>query len=213
MSWKDNPFAVAAATSIATITLGVTVVFTVVIPTWLKHQENTLAAQQTQIRDLEAEVTRLKAILEQSESDNVKLRRDLDKLSPDSLFSVDDPYPKGFRAVRIGDRIQVVSQVYSADADIEDTESWIRVLLRRPRLVRMIAYYYDEKAKVKTVTGILFFFEDGDVLKKEQLIAKFGRATMRETKRGGITTLVWSGIQNLTLEFSGDRLSIMPQRK
>src|SRR5947207_14695231 len=99
MSWNDHPFAVAVGASAATIGLGATLVFTAIIPTWLKSKDNEIANQQAQIQNLQAEPTRLKAELEELnrqlqkvESENLRLRRNLDRVSNDSLFSLDDVY-------------------------------------------------------------------------------------------------------------------------
>lgn len=213
MSWQENPFAVAVTTCVTTIAISATIVFTAVIPTWLKSKENEIAAQQAQILSLQAEPTKLKSEREEltgqlrkMETENLKLRRDLDRVTPDSLFSLDDVYPRGFRAVRIGDRIDLVSQVYGADGDITDSEGWISVRFKKPGLFSTIAYYYDEQAKVKTVTSILFQFGGLDSksfdLLKEQLISNYSETAMKEETKRREKKLVWSGIQNHTLELA-----------
>lgn len=223
MSWKENPFAVAVTTCVATLTVAATIVFTAVIPTWLKAKDNEIAAQQTQIGNLQMEPTRLKAELEgmagqlrKIETENLKLRRDLDRVSQDSLFSLDDVYPRGFRAVKIGDRIDVVSQVYAAEAEVKDMEGWISVTFKKGSLFSAITYYYDEGAKVKTVKHILFHFQDdgGQTLNllKGQLIDKYSETTMTEITKRGEKQLVWSGIQNHTLELANRRFHISPTR-
>lgn len=226
MNWKDHPFVVAVASSVATITVVATLVFTAIIPTWLRSKDNDIAAQEARIRDLQAQMrdlqnepARLKGELEgltgqvrRLETENLKLRRDLDKLSPDSLFSVDDVYPRGFRAVRIGDRIDVVSRVYGLDAEIKDEEGWISVRFKKAQLFTGMAYYYNERASVKTVTHILFHFqnEGGRMFNdlKQQLIDKYSQTAMTEITRRGKKQLVWSGIQNHTLELGDGTFSI-----
>lgn len=223
--------AVATVSIAATTIIILTVMFTAVIPTWLRSKDNEIAAKQAEIAaldarmvNLEAEPTRLKAELEglgghmrKVESENIKLRRDLDRLSHDNLFSVDDVYPRGFRSVRIGDRIDVVSQVYAAEAAIKDEYDWISVKFKKPHPFSSAAYYYDQNAKVKTVRSIMFLFGDPlfrdgggatfDML-KQQLIDKYSETTMQEITRRGAKALVWSGIQNHTLELTNRSLSI-----
>src|SRR5438876_11627658 len=123
MNWKDHPLVVATAAIVGTTIL----MFTAVIPTWDKAKDNQIAALKTEPTRLKNELTDLRDQLHRMESENVKLRRDLDRLSPDSLFSLDDVYPKGFRAVRIGDRIDLLEKVYGSEAEIEDEGSWVSV--------------------------------------------------------------------------------------
>jgi hypothetical protein len=230
MSWKDHPLAVASVSIAGTTALILTVMFSAVIPTWLRSKDNEIAAKEAQIGDLngrmvnlEAEPTRLKnelgelgGQLKKMESENIKLRRDLDKLSTDKLFSMDDVYPRGFRGVRIGDRIDLVTQVYGGEAVIKDEYDWITVLFKKPHPFSSIAYYYDQNAKVKTVRSILFVFgnlfgSSGDAtfnMLKQQLIDTYSEAAMKEISRRGEKVLVWSGIQKHTLELTNHSLGI-----
>src|SRR5436309_854568 len=135
MSWKDQPLAIAAGTAAATAAL----FFTAVIPTLEKLKDNEIASLKTEPAKLRSEVNDLNEQLRRMESDNLKLRCDLDRLSPDSLFSLDDVYPRGFRSVRIGDRLDLLAKVYGSEADlIEDEGPWISVKLRKPHLFSQI---------------------------------------------------------------------------
>jgi hypothetical protein len=182
-NWKDRPLAVAAITVAGTIILMVTAV----IPIWDKAKDNQIAELKTEPTKLKNELDDLRGQLDRMESENLKLRRDLDRLSADSLFSLDDVYPKGFRSVRIGDRIDLLKQVYGSEAEsTEDEGSWVSVNLKNPQLFSQITYYYDENARLKTVTFILFQFDNKggrafDLL-KQQLTDKYGFPKTKETK-------------------------------
>jgi len=202
-NWKDQPLAVAALAVAGTAILMVTVV----IPIWDKAKDNQIADLKTEPTKLRSELDSLRGQLDRMVSENLKLRRDLDRLSPDSLFSLDDVYPKGFRSVRIGDRIDLLPKVYGSEADIVEDESpgWITVKFKNPHLFSQITYYY--YAPQRTVTMILFFFDNKDGrtfdMLKQQLIDKYSESKMKEEKNWRHKTeLKWSGINkhDITLE-------------
>jgi hypothetical protein len=208
-NWKDRPLAVAAITVAGTIILMVTAV----IPIWDKEKDNQIAELKTEPTKLKNELGDLRGQLDRMESENLKLRRELDRLSPDSLFSLDDVYPKGFRSVMIGDRIDLLKKVYGSEAEIEDEGSWASVKLKNPQLFSQITYYYDENARLKTVTAILFHFDNQDgrtfELLKQQLIDKYGSSKMKEVKnwRHQIE-FQWSGISKHAVQLGNGTLYI-----
>ena len=115
MDWKDHPLAIATITCAATATFMVVVV----IPIWTQSKDNEIATLRTQPTQLRAELKRVTDQLAMIEKENMTLRRQVDKLSPDEMFSVDDAYPKAFRSVRIGDRVEVINEAFGKDADIK----------------------------------------------------------------------------------------------
>jgi hypothetical protein len=210
-TWRDRPLVVATGTAAATIAL----FFTAVIPTWEKLKDNEIAALKTEPTRLKSELDAVTGQLRRMESENVKLRRDLDRLSPDSLFSLDDVYPKGFRSVRIGDRIDLLPKVYGSEADIVEDESpaWIAVKFKNPHLFSQITYYYNEQATPKTVTMILFHFDNKDGrtfdMLKQQLIDKYSQSKMKEVKNWRHKTeLEWSGINKHVITLGDGTLHI-----
>jgi hypothetical protein len=209
-NWKDQPLAVAAIVGAGTIIFMVTAV----IPIWDKEKDNQIAELKIEPTKLKNELNDLRGQLNRMESENLKLRRNLDRLSPNDLFSLDDVYPKGFRSVRIGDRIDVIKGVYKSDAEtIEDEGAWVSVKLKNPQLFSQITYYYDENARLKTVTFILFHLNNTDGrafdLLKQQLIDKYSLSKMKETKSGKhYTTFEWSGINKHTIRLDFTGLSI-----
>ena len=211
-NWKDQPLAVAALAVAGTTILMVTAI----IPIWDKEKDNQIAELKTEPTKLKNELQDLRDQLNRMESDNLKLRRDLDRLSSDSLFSLDDVYPKGFREVRIGDRTDLVTKVYGSKPDItvEDEGRWISVNFKNPNPFRSIAYYYDESARLKTITSILFQFDNKDGRKfdllKQQLIDKYSRSKMKEVKgwRPKTTQLEWSGINKHVIRLGDGTLDI-----
>ena len=209
-NWKDQPLAVAAIVGAGTIIFMVTAV----IPIWDKEKDNQIAELKTEPTKLKNELHDLRDQLNRMESDNLKLRRDLDRLSSDSLFSLDDVYRKGFRELRIGDRTDLVTKVYGSKPDItvEDEDRWISVNFKNPNPFRSITYYYDESARLKTVTFIVFRFDNKDTFDwlKQQLIDKYSQSKMKEVKgaRHKTTELQWSGINNHTIRLEDGALHI-----
>lgn len=176
---------------------------TVVIPIWDKEKDNQIADLKKEPATLKSEREQLAKQLEIVEGENRSLRRDLDRLTPDSLLTSDDPYPRGYRAVRIGDRISRLSETYGGDNKIEDEEGYVTVTLAKPGLFRQITYYYDGEAVVKTVTSVLFFFADdktGFTTMKQELINKFGQNGMKEVTKGHLTSIIWPAANGYELE-------------
>jgi len=209
MSWKDHPLAVAAATAAATTA----VFFTAIIPTWMKLKDNEIETLKTEPTRLKSELDDIRGQLQRTEAENLKLRRDLDRLSPESLFSIDDVYPRGFRSIRIGDRLDLLAKVYGSEANLEDEDHWISVKFRKPKLFSEITYYYDADAKLKTVTFILFFFDNKNGrtfdLLKQQLIDRYGQSKMKEVKSSRHKIeLEWSGINNHIIRLGDGTLHI-----
>jgi Tfp pilus assembly protein FimV len=223
MNWKDHPFAIAVTASVATLMVVATVVFTAIIPTWLKAKENEVSALQAQVEDLQKQISELQAKpaqeqkerealvakLRELETENIKLRRALDRGDQENLFSVDDVYPKGFRAVRIGDRIEVITQAYKDSADVKDEDDWVSVRLKNPEFCSMITYYYNDTAAIKTVVSVLFHLRVAQVeLVKTQLIKKYDLPSSETTKHS-VKQSRWM-VQGRTLVLSSDgRLQIL----
>jgi hypothetical protein len=225
MNWRDHPFAIAVLVCVGTLTIGSTLISQFVIPTWLQSKDNQITVEKTQIQNLEGQIQqlqqrleeepkRLKTELEQlhrqlhaSEADNLKVRRDLDSLDPDSLFSAGNVYPRGLRGVRIGDRLDVIARIYTKDVEIEDNDPfWIAVILNKPQVFDHVAYYcfdFDKKTKAETVQHVLFQFHDPktafDVVKKA-LVEKYGEREMKVEKQRDQTVLVWPDILGHRLE-------------
>lgn len=182
MSWKEHPTGIAVTAFAATLTFCVTVV----IPIWDKEKDNEIASLKREPTALKAELDKLKAQIELIESENQKLRRDLDRVDPTSLFSTDNVYPRGFREVRIGDRISLLAKVYEGRGSIQDEDDWVSVELKSPGMFTRVTYYYDKDAPVKTVTHVLFHFNGpfSETFKtlKQALIEKYGQLQMKENK-------------------------------
>lgn len=210
MSWKDSPIAVATISIVGTATF----MIVVVLPIWLQSKDNKIATLSAEPTNLKARVADLTAQLQAMESANLRLRQQLDRLSPHSIFSIDDVYPRGFRSVRIGDRTDLIATVYASDVTIsEDDGPWISVNFRKPNLFSAVTYYYDQDAHLKTVTSILFHFdnEDGrtfDLLKQE-LIDRYGQSKMKEIKTyHKKTDLEWSGVNKHVIKLGDGTYSV-----
>jgi hypothetical protein len=201
MSWRDNPIVVATISIVATATFMVVVV----LPIWLQSKDNQIATLRAEPTNLKARLADLTSQLQTMESANLRLRQQLDRLSPNSIFSIDDVYPRGFRSVRIGDRTDLIAKVYGSDGTIsEDDGPWVSVDFRKPNPFSRITFYYDENARLKTVTSILFHFDkDGRTfeLLKQELIDRYGQSKMKEIKTyHKKTELEWSGVNKHVLK-------------
>jgi hypothetical protein len=233
MNWRDHPFAIAVITCVGTLTVISTLVSQFIIPTWLQSKDNQIILQKTQIENLEAklqqlqhrledepkklkaDVERLSGDLQMSEAENLKLRHDLDSLDPDSLFSADNVYPRGFRGVRIGDRLDMIAKIYSNDADLEENAPlWIEVRFKKPQLFSQVVYYYSDfatRTKSDTVLFVFFLFQDtktGYDLVKNGLVEKYGERTMKVEKQKKDTVLVWPDVLGYRLELGAGGYTI-----
>jgi hypothetical protein len=83
MTWNDNPFVIAVKSSAATVTVCATLVFTVILPTWDRAKDNQISTLKTEPTKLKNELDDIRGQLNRMELENVKLRRDLDRLSPE----------------------------------------------------------------------------------------------------------------------------------
>jgi hypothetical protein len=208
MSWKHHPLAVPILTFAGTMTF----CFTIIMPIWDRIKDNEIATLREEPKQLKARLDGITRQLDQVEAENQKLRVDLDKLRPGDLFSLDDYYPLGFREVRIGDRIDLVSKVYASDAAIKDENGWIAVSLNKPQLFRELVYYYDDSAAVKTVTSMLFHLNANSFSTiREQLLQKYGAKAVHEDRKHGSPTLTWSDGKKTNFELSEATLQINPK--
>jgi hypothetical protein len=210
VNWKDHPVVIAVIASVGTFTVGSTIVSQFVIPTWLQLKDNQIALQKTQIENfeseihklkerldsepkvLQSEVAKLRLQLQMSESDNIKLRQDLDSLDPDSLFAASNVYPRGFRTVRIGDDIDTIRRSYPKDVEIKDHRHlFLSVTLNNtPELFNHITYYYGDPSNLTSgntkILHILFQpTKRGKAafdLIKNALVAKYGDRIMSVEK-------------------------------
>lgn len=206
MTWTRHPLAVPILMFAGTLTF----CFTIVMPLWDRIKDNEIATLREEPKQLKAKLDGITRQLDQVEAENQKLRVDLDKLRPGDLFSMDDYYPRGFREVRIGDRIELVYKIYAEDAAIKDENGWLAVSMKKPQLFRELTYYYDESAAVKTVTGMLLLLNGGNSFDtiREQLLQKYGEKAIHEDRKHGSPTLTWSDGRKTSFELSRATLQI-----
>jgi hypothetical protein len=221
MNWKDHPIAIAVASALTTVTFCATLVFTAIIPTWLKSKDNELATQQAQILRLETEPAKLKTRNEKLtdqlravESENITLRRSLEKVDPDS-FGADAVYPRGFRSVKIGDRIDIITKIYADRATVSDEEGWVNVIFKEERPFSTISFFYDGTSEVRKVTSILFQWSNiinPDVfpMLRQQFLDKCGQTTFREERKHGRNRAIWSNANGHKIDLKEGLLSIQP---
>ena len=209
MNWTRHPLAVPILTFAGTMTF----CFTIVMPIWDRMKDNEIATLREEPKQLKAKLDGVTKQIDQVEAENQTLRVDLDKLRPDDLFSLDDYYPRGFRAVKIGDRIDLIYKIYAQDAVITDKNGWLSVSLNKPVLFKSLTYYYDESAAVKTVTSMLFHLPQNFDSMREQLLQKYGAKAIDEDRKHGTPYLKWSDGKKTEFELSPAVLHIRPKSK
>lgn len=236
MNWKDHPVIIAVVASVGTFTVGSTIVSQFVIPTWLQLKDNQIALQKTQIENFESEIHKLKerlesepkalqsevaklsAQLQMSESDNIKLRQDLDNLDPDALFAATNVYPRGFRAVRIGDDIGMVRRTYTKDVEIDEfPRLYVSVTPKdTSQIFYSITYYHGDLSNLNSgktkIFQVLFQPQERGKttfdLIKAALVAKYGdkTTTVRKDVTGKKTEYVWPDVLGYELSLDEEGL-------
>ena len=207
MTWKRHPLAVPILTFAGTMTF----CFTIVMPIWDRIKDNEIATLREEPNQLRARLDGVTRQLDQVEAENQKLRVDLDKLRPGDLFSLDDYYPRGFREMRIGDRIDLVYKIYAQDTAIKDENGWLAVSLNKPQLFRELVYYYDESRRSEDRHEYAFSIKRQLDTIREQLLQKYGAKAIHEDRKHGSPTLTWSDGKKTNFELSGASLQIQPK--
>jgi hypothetical protein len=142
VNWKDHPLPVAAVTFAATTVLLGTIFFVALLPTWLKSNE----AELQQLRKVAGEHQNTLGELS-------RLSLELAARKQENPFRDGDPYPLGFRLVRIGDELQTLTleSVYGKDR-ITWRDDWVEILTDDP-LFEKATYFYQLEGGRKIGSG------------------------------------------------------------
>jgi hypothetical protein len=179
--WKAHPVIVALISGAATLGVVVPLFFTVVIPTWMKEKDVEIAELKRQLVSL-PQVTEAASKLDK---ENKELKVRIQEMSKENMFSTEDVYPKGYRAVRVGDPIAMVNEPY-AGKTITDEDGWLSVKTDDAVFPSIIYYYGRDAKRGKTVTHIIFqtdLKEETEELIRRQLAEKYGAEKMKETPK------------------------------
>jgi hypothetical protein len=212
-SFADHPIKIACAAVSATAILFITVVF----PIFTKIDQEKiidLTAQLTKLKGVEAQNTQLQKAITQ-------LTLERDSLKIGDVFSGGNPYPLGYRLVRIGDPSTSVMSAYS---ELKPTmkEAWIDVEGGNP-LFGSVAFYKNTNDRGHSIVGRILFqtvvLVDSDVgngakltLPKDnralilmKLIETFGQPDATKVRDGQIIDSCWadrSGV-DISMPFEG----------
>ena len=177
-SWKDNPVIVAAGTASATLTATIAVFLQVVLPTRevdLKNRivshEATLAKVQASLTGREAELREAQAKLVASERHATTLHSELRLALTAQLFSANDPYPNGLRAVRVGESADAVRKAYP-NATTAKADDGVVILKDHHPVFSTVNYFYDADDQKKLISHIVFEVKLGDAFPTEFLQRK-----------------------------------------
>ena len=115
MSWKGHPVVAAAILVAGTATFFVTTVNPLVISSLKNRIENAelkRAELESEISKLKDDISNLNVKLKATQTDLTTSTKSLEQAQFANLFRPGDPFPEGFRAVRIGDPASIVLSVY-----------------------------------------------------------------------------------------------------
>lgn len=161
-SWadvKDHPILVVLSFCAAAIAATTALYETIVIPNRVKVLEaevydlnRQLAGmpntEKTVIEKIE-EITKLNAKV-------TTLKQRVVVLSKDNVFSADDPYPKAFRLIRLGDPFSKVEQVYPGQVKKTDPDNTYASVKVDDHFFSDVAFYYNADSNPHRVSHILF---------------------------------------------------------
>ena len=154
-SWKDNPLAVSAITVAGTLALSVLVVKDIIVPTYTQSIKNELSLNKIKlekalkineknklrVKDLEKEVVQLR-------EHNVSLTSQLKNSLATNVFSFNNPYPKGFGEIRVGDNINLLAKKYGKDKieiKLGDVDTYTTYNLKiKHKFFERVTYYIED---------------------------------------------------------------------
>lgn len=158
-SLKDHPIIIVLGFCAATAAATATIYEKLITPYYVKVLEVQVADLTRQLASMpntekaaaekDASITRLREEI-------ATLKQRSLELTKENVFSSDDPYPKAFRRVRIGDLFSKLEETYTGAVTKDypdDTYASIKV---DDFFFSTITYYYDETSKPHRVTLILF---------------------------------------------------------
>jgi hypothetical protein len=163
---KDHPVVIVIGFCAATAAATATIYEKIVLPYHVKVQEVEITELKRQLASEPEKVDLLKrkdsqlaekdSELSSLRAEMLQLRQRVVLLASENMFSKEDPYPKAFRLVRIGDLFSKLEDVYPGKVikrDPDDTYASVKV---DDKIFGEVTYYYEEQSKPQRVTSILF---------------------------------------------------------
>ena len=158
-SLKDNPIIIVVGFCTATAAGTATLYEKIIIPYQLKVQEVQIADLTRQLASMpntEKGLGERDATIAKLRQENAALKQRALELSKDNVFSPDDPYPKAFRRVRIGDLFSKLDEIYPGQVKKDDPDYTFASVKVDDFFFSQVTFYYDEGVKPRRVTAILF---------------------------------------------------------
>lgn len=154
---------IALASGAATLTFA----YKVLLPVFEQKNLNEISSltsqvdeKNTKITDDAAHLAAVKRQLEVSQSEISNYQVQLSKLETQNIFSKEDPFPAGWRDVRIGDPVSQVEKAYSA-VDKSQLTYWSVSQISQP-IFNNAAYYGDVPISSSDNIGSVLFNFDAD---------------------------------------------------
>lgn len=191
---KEHPIVIVLGFCAATAGAMAAIYEKVVIPYQVKVLEVQVADLKQQLALLpvtEKTVAEKEAAIAKLREEVVALRQRTVELSKENVFSTDDPYPKAFRRVRLGDLFSKVEQTYPGQVTKDDPDDTYASIKVEDFFFRIVTFYYDETVKPHRVTLILFHVKE-DVPLKDLLKARGAASlnqSLEENVRANVGTL------------------------
>lgn len=157
---KEHPIIIVFGFCAATVAATATVYEKLVVPYQLKVLEvqvSDLNRQLASIPITEKTIADRDKTIAKLQEQIVGLRQRAIELTRDNVFSPEDPYPKAFREVRIGDPFSKLEKVFPGRIKKDDPDnSYASAAVEDDFFFRTVTYYYDAQAKPPRVTMSLF---------------------------------------------------------
>lgn len=177
-SWKDNSQVVTAGVSVAAaVVFMVTIYEQSFIPTRLAGVKNELVEKKKEAERVTTALVEMKRQKEESDavfkrsagesgkkissllSDLEAARLQLSDAKNVDVFQHNNPYPKGFGKLRVGDSANNIFDVYDkAKVDTREA-SYYSVQEIEGGLIANLTYYFDEEDVAKKITHVLVMLE------------------------------------------------------
>lgn len=158
-SIKDHPLIIVLGFCAATAAATATVYEKIVMPYQVKVLENQVSdlnRQLTSIPNTEKTIAERDADIAKLRTEIATLKQRLLELTKENVFSDDDPYPKAFRRIRVGDLFSKLEETYPGQVTKSDPENTYASINPDDFFFSSITYYYDETSKPLRVSQILF---------------------------------------------------------
>ena len=187
---------IAAVTCVTTIGACILIFKEIVMPTQIaaiSNETRELPALRAEKAKADSKIKALEETIQAKDKDIQKAKQDLLEVTLPKIFSAPNPYPIGQAQVRLGDSLMKLKEFHPPSSLDSTMDSWW--VTKTPEgLFKMAAYYFDENAKNKTITGILFFANTklvGEVL-LNRLTEEFGKPKERVTTKNSKTVNEYS---------------------